>query len=218
MPMTLFAKPTPEETFWKWFQKNEARLWEFEKDQQVIMDELSLSLYRYKEDIVYEVSSIENGKREFIISADGLKELFPSVQSLHKAAPKMKRWEIIAFRPRMENYSKFKLEYAGKDFDPALLWFHSRVENNYFDLILYHPEYEEDERNCYISGSYILLDMALGEYDVVTGIRYIDQQKLPDNPKEEGLKPFSELQNTFDNYKKNLANQSIDPTVKTPVD
>jgi hypothetical protein len=39
----------------------------------------------------------------------------------------------------------------------------------------------------------------------VTNIRYIDHQKLPDNPKERGLKPFAELRKVFDEYK--MANE-----------
>jgi len=169
-----------------------------------LSDEISANLSAYKEGIVFEISNkLINGRREFIISADGIKELFPAVQSLRAAAPEFKRWSIIAFRPRMDDYAGFKLDYAGKEFDPAKIWIYHRVQDGHFDLIVYHPEYSEEERNAFISGAYILLDMALGEYDVVTGIRYIDHKKLPDNPSSEGLRPFSELRKIFDEYKAN---------------
>ena len=201
--MGIFAKETREHQFWKWFQKNESKLFQFEKDQEPILDEISEQLSKYKEGIVFEISQENNGKREFIISADGLKELFPDVEALKDAAPKLDRWSIIAFRPRMKDYANFKLDYAGKEFDPAKIWIYHRIQDGYFDLIIYHTSFTEEERNAYVSGAYILLDMALGEYDVVKGIRYIDHQKLPDNPKDEGLMPFSDLRKIYDEYKKN---------------
>ena len=202
-PMVLFAQETDEQKFWKWFQKNESMIFHFEDKQEAIFDDISEHLAKYKEGMVFEVSQEDKGKREFIISADGLKELFPAVEALKAAAPKLEHWSIVAFRPRVNDYARFKLDYAGKEFDPTNLWIYHRVEDGHFDLIVYHPEYTDEERNVFVSGTYILLDMALGEYDVVTGIRYIDHQKLPDSPQEVGLRPFSELRNIFDEYKAN---------------
>jgi hypothetical protein len=202
--MGLFAKDTEEEKFWKWFKENETRIFEFEKDQKPIFDEISDKLSKYQDGLVFEFSSIKDAKREFVLSADGIKEIFPAVRKLTNAAPKFKKWTIIAFRPRMDDYTRFKLEYGKKIMDPKELWIHHRIEDGNFDLIVYHPDYVEEDRNAYVSCTYILLDMALGEYDVTTGIRYIDHQKLPENPSEEGLKPFSELRAAFDNYKKKI--------------
>jgi hypothetical protein len=199
--MGIFAKETGEKGFWKWFQKNESTIFQSEINQKQVLDNISEHLSKYKEGLVFEISQENNGKREFIISADGLKELFPAVESLKVAAPRLERWSIVAFRPRMKDYATFKLDYAGKKFDPEEIWIYPRIREGHFDLIIYHPLFAEKERNSYVSGAYILLDMALGEYDVVTGIRYIDHQKLPNNPESEGLKPFSELRKVFDDYK-----------------
>lgn len=203
IPMGLFAKETEEQKFWKWFQKNEPKIYQFENDQESVLDEITEELSKYKEGVVFEISQEQSGKREFIISADGLEELFPAVKALKEAAPSFEKWSIVAFRPRMEDYARFKLDYAGKEFDPANIWIYHRIQDGCFDLIIYYPEYADEERNAYISGAYILLDMALGEYDVVTGIRYIDHQRLPEKPEAEGLKPFSELRRIFDEYKAN---------------
>ncbi len=199
--MGLFAKENKEEIFWKWFEKNEMKIFQFENDQETILDSISEHLNLYHESLVFEISQETNGKREIIISADGIEELFPSVESLVKETPSLNRWSVIAFRPRMENYSDFGLTYSGKEFDPKKLWIYYRVENGFFDLIIYFPDYIEDQRDTYVNAAYVLLDMALGEYDVVKSIRYIDFQKSPVNPKENGLQPFSELRSVFDKYK-----------------
>lgn len=198
--MSPRSKKTKEEVFWKWFEQSESRLFQLETDQETILDEISSALASCAEGLVFEISKEENGKREFIISADGLGELFPAVEKLEATAPKLARWTIIAFRPRMDDYSSFRLNYGEKTFDPAEMWFRHFVEDRNFDLIIYHPNYNEEERSHFISAAYILLDMALGEYDVVTGIRYIEHEQLPPNPEDEDLRPFSELRRIFDEH------------------
>lgn len=199
--MSLFAKESKEQKFWKWFVKNESVIFGFEKDQERVLDLISSRLSSYNDDVSYEISHVKDDKREFIISADGIADAFPYVESLVNSAPELKLFSIIAFRPRIDGYEGFKLEYASREFDVSKIWVYSRVEDGFFDLIVYHPDFNEQEANIFISGSYILLDMALGEYDVVKNIRYIDHQKLPENPEELGLKPFAELRKVFDDYK-----------------
>ena len=201
--MGFFTKETPENKFWKWFKRNEASLYKSEVGYNSEVQKLSQKLSEYKDGITYEISGEKNGKKELIISADGIKDLFPYVQSLYKEAPKFERWSIIAFRPRMQNFTEINLEYSGKNFNPNELWIYYKVEEGFFDLIIYHPEFSEKEENHFISGAFILLDIVLGEYDVVTGIRYIDNQLLPNNPKDEGLISFIELRDVFDKYKNN---------------
>ena len=204
--MGIFSKESREQEFWNWFSKNEKVIFTFEKDQEKNLDAISDNLSKYREGLVFEISQVSDGKREFIISADGISELFPDVEALSQAAPNFDRWIIIPFRQRMNDYANFNLEYSGKDLDPSKIWIYSRIEEGYFDLIVYHPEYLEEQRDIFVSASYILLDMALGEFDVVRGIRYIDHQRVPENPFEMGLKPFSELRAIFDAYKNEQKN------------
>ena len=199
--MGLFAKETPEKKFWSWFKKNESKIFLSDVSYNSEVQKLSQKLSEYKDGVTYEISGEENGKKELVLSADGIKKLFPFVQALYKSAPKFERWSIIAFRPRMDDFSKVNLKYSGKEFDPTDLWIYHKIKDGFFDLIIYHPEFSEEEKNIFISGTFILLDIVLGEYDVVTGIRYIDIQKWPEDPKNKGLVPFIELRNIFDKYK-----------------
>lgn len=197
----LCAKDTNEAVFWKWFGANAGRFENFERDQEVLMDELSEALNTYQSGVVFEIGAKQDGVREFVISADGLENLFPAVTTLAKAAPKLRGWTIIAFRPRMDDYAQFTLNYHGRKFDPKEIWFYSRIKDGDFDVIFYHPAYRDEDRDVIISGTYILLDMALGEYDVVTGIHQLDHQLLSADPKADGLRPFSEFRFVFDEYK-----------------
>lgn len=135
-----------------------------------------------------------------------MKELFPHVIRLKSAAPVLENWEIIAFRPRLDNYSKFKLNYAGIELDPLNIWTYHRVEEGFFDLVIHYPTYTLEQRDIFINAGYILLDMALGEFDVTTGIRFIDHQGLPEDPESQGLAKFSDLRDSFDSY---IQNQKV---------
>ena len=104
----------PHTIFWQWFQDNIDRFNYFEDDQQHLMDELSAQLHQIDDNLVYEISSANSGTRELVISADGIKESFPSVVTLTKAAPEVKGWTITAFRPRVD-IAQFTLQFDGRD-------------------------------------------------------------------------------------------------------
>ena len=154
-----------------------------------------------KSGLVYEIAILDDEDNELIISGDGVKELIPYVQDFVDSAPSIDGWKIIAFRPRMDDYASFTLNFGERVFDPKTLWCWSRIENGSFDLVIYHEDYSDENRNLLVNGTYVLLDMALGEFDVMTGIRYLDHRELPDDPEALGLYKFEDLRTIFDDYK-----------------
>ena len=86
--------------FWRWFRQHEAELFDFERDQEAVFGRLAKAMYAVHKDLTFEFGPKEDGCREFIISAGGLKEAFPAVQSLYQTRPKLQRFRVIAFRPR----------------------------------------------------------------------------------------------------------------------
>ena len=68
-----------------------------------------------------------------------------------------------------------------------------------------HANYSDEIRNLLVNGTYVLLDKASGEYDVMTSIRYIDHRELPDDPEAQGLYKFEDLRTVFDEYKSTVA-------------
>src|ERR1700692_1741982 len=93
-------KDTPEQAFWKWFQSNESSLFAFEKDQEHTFDRLGAEVHKLNPSLTFECGPKENGRREFVISADGIREAFPEVEALYASAPSLPRWKFIKFRPR----------------------------------------------------------------------------------------------------------------------
>lgn len=171
----------------------------FEPGMEAVLDSISKNLNAYNPNLAIEISQPhKDGVREFIISAEGVIDEFQSVIDLYESRPPLKGWEIIAFRPRMP--LEYSINFSGLELDPKDLWIYWREDEGNFDLIVYFPNYDEEQRNTFVEAAYILLDMAIGEYYVAAGIRYIDHQLLPESPEEEGLLPFKSLPEIFFEY------------------
>jgi hypothetical protein len=99
---SLFKKKNRYEAFWDWFSKNsEDYYYNLENKRDTLFDPLGKQLGKINGNLVFEFSGQkENGKREFIISADGIRDSFPDVIQLVDNAPPLEKWDIIAFRPR----------------------------------------------------------------------------------------------------------------------
>jgi hypothetical protein len=161
------SRATPEQTFWKWFEANDNMLYEFEKDQDRTFEKLKAQLNKINPNLTFEFGPRQNGVREFVISADGIKAAFPAVKSLFAAAPSLPHWKFIEFRPRREPMDisfgdttikgdsvKVKMERAG----------------DLVDLDVYVPGYSQAAHKAYFGAVFLMLDQALGEYDVETRV------------------------------------------------
>jgi hypothetical protein len=172
LPMSIFAKDTKEQAFWKWFEKNQDDLYHFEKNQEAVFDRLSAAMGKVHEELTFEVSPVlEDGTREFIISAGGIKTAFPSVEALHASAPKLPKWKILKYRQRRfpindvvfagRNVKSADVHYAiFKDEDPKKV-----------GIMIFLDGYTEaDKGSVWGQIGYLLLDEALGEYAMETQV------------------------------------------------
>lgn len=187
----------PQKEFWQWFKFNLDRFEKFGDVQDPLLDEISSKLKPIDEKLVCEITTPNAEARELVISADGIEESFPSVIQLVEKAPLVSGWKITAFRPRTD-IGLFTLMSDGREYYASDFYFWLQREETNVDLILYVPGLSEENRGQFVEVCYLLLDMALGEYDVVKKIRYIDHHPLPDNGEDVALKPLTELPKEFD--------------------
>jgi hypothetical protein len=95
------SSATREEDFWAWFQTNEDRLYNAERNGALIITDLMDELEKVNENLSFEVGPPNaDHQRDFVLSADGFLRAFPAVEALHAAAPELPRWNIIKFRQR----------------------------------------------------------------------------------------------------------------------
>jgi hypothetical protein len=194
---------TAEERFWKWFQKNEKKLLHFEADQERVFNQLAAELQKIDPNLTFEFGPAE-AKREFVISAAGIKDSFPAVVSLKNAAPVLPYWRITAFRPRRTPINI--IEFREKSVDPKDVEFTLLDNGKIAGLYLFIPGLSDEETDYKIIG-YLLLDESLGEYDVETGLGFIEM--YPSDTRKEGQRyPLADLPPLFDKLTGRLQGRS----------
>lgn len=182
-----------QQAFWKWFDAHQDELFNFELDQERIFDKLSKQLSRVHPDLTFEFGP-RTHRREFVISAAGIREAFAAVSSLVAAAPKLDRWHITAFRPRRNPLNSVQI--GETCVDPGDVEFSLRTKGSVIGIQLFIPGFTENDVTIK-QIAYLMLDNALGEYDVETKIGLI-QMLPPESPRTTRRYPFSELPSLFD--------------------
>ncbi|HKE55925.1 MAG TPA: hypothetical protein VKB46_04455, partial [Pyrinomonadaceae bacterium] len=121
---------------------------------------------------------------------------FPAVIALGDAAPSLPRWKIIKFRPRRQVMS---IDLNGLHFKPEQIEFTIEPDGDKLGITLFMAGYKETEHERYASIGFLMLDQALGEYDVETKVGGIDfkssqaSSKLPKEPLAKLTERFDEL-------------------------
>jgi hypothetical protein len=186
---------TPEQRFWVWFQHNQELLLEFERDRDRIFAALTAALAAVAADLTFEIGPRIDGRRDLVISAGGIRSAFAAVKALVAAAPALAHWNVIAFRPRRA--SMMAISFNGLTVRPKDVEFCLLSNGTDLGIYLFFDGYKESERAIWGQIGYLLLDQALGEYDIETKvgpIRFFPSSAHP----EAARYPFPELPVIFD--------------------
>jgi hypothetical protein len=194
--MAWFKRAAPEERFWEWFEQNSARLFAFEADRDRVFGELKAALSKVERGLTFEFGPVRDGRREFIVSADGIRDRFPAVQRLVAAAPALAQWTVIPFRPPKS--LDMVIEYDGQRVGANDVWFKSEDDAGRIGLTLYLRGLTEQNKQSLAGAAFLLLDSALGEYAVETRVGFIEWEALPDDPAAAGLQPLPAIRGVFD--------------------
>ena len=202
MGFSLFNKQPKEDKFWNWFTKNQQTYYDEIENLEIrerIFSDLSTELKKVHQDLVFEFSPIhENGIREFTVSAEGMKELFPIVEKLIDKAPIIENWQFNAFRQRIPG-DDFEIQYGDFKIGYSDIYFRY-VDGQYGKLGIELNIRNYDGNGQTQNAIYILLDGLIGEYDITMGIDWIDWVKL-DESNIENLNPISSLRTLIDQKK-----------------
>jgi hypothetical protein len=194
---STFKFGSPEQMFWLWFAENSEQLLVVKTAEEPICDELDKKIREIHPGLAFAFGPIKDGQRDFIISADGSRELFPVVKKLAAAAPDLPGWTIIAFRP--PGNIEASVKFGDYQLGPDDIWFITRPAPRGMGLTLFIKGLSGQTREVLTQAIMILLDNALGEYNVEAKIKHLDLRPLPGNPAELGLRPFRELPKVIGN-------------------
>jgi hypothetical protein len=181
----------PNKRFWKWFEVNADSLAAVRSGDDPILQKVSRELRKVHPHLDFEMGLGDDDQAQFIVSANGIKSVFPTVEQLVACAPSLPNWKIIAFRQPKESVSEILYEtFLLKAED---VWFSYKRRMDKVDLTIYIRDLSPENAEQAIGASFILLDSALGEYLVATGIGFIEHKPLPENPDLRGFQPLSEI-------------------------
>jgi hypothetical protein len=196
-----------EQGFWDWFIAHEAELYTFdpesEPERERLFDNLETELQRVHPKLTFAFGP-RGDKRQFVISAAGLKSGFPSVVSLVDAAPRLERWCVIAFRPRRP--LPCVLEIAGVEVSSEDIQYSLLHNGKTVGIRLFIPGFQERDSNWQQIG-YLFLDETLGEFDVESKLGLITMYP-PEAATHEKRYPLGELPHAFDTLVSRLAEKN----------
>jgi hypothetical protein len=192
------ASATQQQNFWVWFQENRGFLESYAANTQAVTRALGARLQNVDRGLTYELGQAGDGVYEFIVSANGIRDVFPEVIRLVRVAPEIEGWRIIAFRPRRPDALTSRLDYAGMSISGEDIWYRSEDGGSEFNLSVYIRGLDPANERTAVGAAFLMLDLALGEYDVATKLRSIDFAPLPPDPAAQGLKPLNDLPREVD--------------------
>jgi hypothetical protein len=194
------ASPGDEAAFWRWFKDHRVEVGKVKRADEPIAKQLASELHKVDPRLIFELG-IGTEPKELIISADGIREVFPAVKRLVAAAPAIPGWKVVAFRPRkgagltIEVGGGTKL---GAD-DLYFVVLPTAKPPAPVDLMLYVPGLGGPDDEAVKQVSYLLLDATLGEHDVETKVGGIALK--PASEKPASAKPLRDLPRLVDAWK-----------------
>ena len=152
-------------SFWSWFMANSEELFINTDNNAKILDKLHNELNKINNNLTFEFGQTNNEKREFIISADGIRESFVFVEKLFSSKPELEKWDIKKFRQRGDITNSITIN--GITLFPKNVKYLLFLHENKIGLYLFIYDFNKN-KETYTNLAYILLDNILGEYDVET--------------------------------------------------
>ncbi|QQS36511.1 MAG: hypothetical protein IPM56_00740 [Ignavibacteriales bacterium] len=184
-----------EINFWNWFIKNESRIFSFESNQEKIFNELSRELKKINKSLTFEFGPVEKKMREFVISADGDKQAFPSVLALKEKQPEnLNNFYVTYFRPR-QTEPMARITYDNLTLSIEDVSYKLEQSDDKIDVTFFIKGFTENRKRDFFGPIFIMLDHTLGEFDIEMKIGAIELKQDEGN---NSYKNFKFLQKDFD--------------------
>jgi hypothetical protein len=191
------------EEFWKWFIKNESRLWNHTSDNRYdiiseIQEKLAFASDSEEYGIALEFSNITAPKKRLEISADGVVELFDIIIQIVESAPKLDKWEFVAFRQPIP--APFTLNFNDLEFDTSkMVFLPYENEDGELNLVIFGENFKTYNETDLFHYGLITIDNLIGEYNCVTKVKgydFVDNDEIGDNE----VLPLNELPVFIEDY------------------
>jgi hypothetical protein len=193
--------------FWTWFRANEAKLWAMPNADDPFWDTALDQLHLVDKRLRFEMSDPQAGRRDFVITAEGDRRLFPLVDSMVAAAPALRRWTFTPLKPAMG--FDFTHHYEDVLYDPKTMWFLplERAERPQdLGLRIGIPSLRELDQDAAEFAVTVILETGLGERERAADVQHVEVVRKPNDPAKEGYIELPELPAYIAWRKRKLAN------------
>ncbi len=183
------------DAFWQWFSVNEESYFDLALDgREEWFELLHRKLKKVNKHLAFEFSmEPENGKREFIISADGIMEAFDGVFDLYETAPNLARFTVIPFRQASNEGFSINWGDVELTWDDVYYTAHEDVENEEVNLTLYIKGLTNENIDELMPVVLRLLDSVIGEYNMGVHVGSIDCQPFEGQTDVRPIEALKEL-------------------------
>lgn len=189
--------------FWNWFTANQNDLRKPSNRQEKKLAEGLSMLNKMARGVSMEFGVSDNGIIPLIITAKNNRQVFPQVQSIIDRAPVIEGWRFVAFCQRLpiEQVKNMVLRSENHELDPNKMKFYPIVNEDSLAIIVYVNGVTEKNYEEIATGSLLLIDNILGEYDAVKKVHSYDFRQFPKGNNEQiQLVPLLGLANFIDNF------------------
>ncbi|EFM08809.1 hypothetical protein PaecuDRAFT_4274 [Paenibacillus curdlanolyticus YK9] len=186
--------------FWRWVSEHEDKIYNYDRDpdNEATRIQLSSKLESFDPDLTFMIGPLREGKRDFIISADGILTAFPYVKRIVEKASGVDKLNVIAFRPRTEIT---EVKYRNITLKSEQVYFRWEEEEGGKIGIETFVSGVNEMNDDIESALFLLMDNAIGEYEVETRVGGISYNLYKE--KEKDLLPFHQFRTIVDeNYNK----------------
>lgn len=194
--------------FWTWFRANDAKLRATADADHPFWDTALAQLQLVHRGLRFEMSEAVRGRREFVITAAGDKQLFPLVDAMVAAAPSMEKWTIVALNPAKG--FDFVIDFEGVKYDPKSIWFLPLDEEQHppdpearwsignlfsggFGIRFGVPGLRDQDHDGAAFAATRILEAVLGERARAADVQYVEIAGLPNDPAKVGYIRLLEL-------------------------
>jgi hypothetical protein len=190
----MIPDPAAVAAFWTWFASNNAAIRAMPNADAPFWDTVLAQLKRVHKGLAFEMSDEDRGIRDFVLTAQSDRRLFPLIDAMIAAAPPRRGWTFTALKPAMG--FDFVTDYEGVKFDPKSMWFlplNLKDHPAHLGLRIGIPRLRDQDHDAADFASRIILETALGERAAATDIRHIEVAALPSQPEKAGYIELPEL-------------------------
>ena len=166
----------PKKEFWRWLVRHRRDILREVHGKGAFrshawsINELGRRLHDIDSHLGHEIGMADASTIELIVSADGVRSAFPVVIDLVASAPPLKGFKVTAFRPRCPD--GLTLHVAAQVVTDDLLTYRLTSKDDDLGIeVFINCDLEQDALSTI---GFLSLDQRLGEYDVATGLKWIE--------------------------------------------